>query len=120
MVKPEIRVEELEMEDPTFQCGSVHNARATLTNPTTKSFSYTTELYLGVTKVATSGPGTVTIPAGDSAQVNYGITMPSAEGEHEVYLDVWVGAELIAHYKATENVILEVSPAIEVGPITWE
>ena len=119
LVKPLARVEKLEMEDPTFEGGSVHTARATLTNPTAKEFTYNTELYLDVLKVATSGVGPVTIPAGGSVPVDYTITMPLVEGEYEVYLDVWVGVELIAHYKATVNVTIEVSPAITVGPITW-
>ena len=119
MVKPLVEVEALGSNDPTFEGGSVHVASAILTNPTAKEFTYTTELYLGVTKVATSGAGTVTIPAGGSATVNYSVTMPITEAEYEVYLDIWVGTELIAHYKATENVVIEISPAIEIGPITW-
>lgn len=117
--KPQIKVEKLEMLDPTFEAGSSHTAVATLTNPTTKEFIYTTELYLGVTKVATSGSGTVTIPAGGSVNVNYTIIMPLVEGEYEVYLDVWSAGELLAHYLATENIIIAITPAITVGPITW-
>lgn len=119
-IRPQVKVEELEGLDPTFEAGSVHTATARLTNPTAKEFTYTTELYLGVTKVATSGVGApFAIPAGGSVDVSYTLTMPLAEGEHEVYLDVWVGTELLAHYKATENIIIEISPAIEVGPIIW-
>lgn len=119
-IRPQVKVEELEGLDPQFEAGSVHVARATLTNPTAKEFTYTTELYLGVTKVATSGVGApFAIPAGGSVDVNYTVTMPLAEAEHEVYLDVWVGTELLAHYKATENIIITISPAIEVGPIIW-
>lgn len=119
-IRPQVKVEELEGLDPTFEAGSVHTATARLTNPTAKEFTYTTELYLGVTKVATSGVGApFAIPAGGSVDVNYTVTMPLAEGEHEVYLDVWVGTELLAHYKATENIIITISPAIEVGPIIW-
>ena len=119
MVKPQVIVDKLEL-DPTFEAGSVHTARATLTNPTAKEFTYTTELYLGVTKAATSGVGSVTISAGASLPVDYTVTMPLEEGEYEVYLDVWYGAELLAHYQATVNVTIVISPAIIVGPITWE
>lgn len=115
----EIRVEPLQASDPTFEGGSSHSARALLTNPTAKAFTYTTELYLGVTKVATSGVGAVNIPAGGSVYVDYPIVAPIAEGVYEVYLDVWSDGVLLAHYKATENVTVEVSPAIDVGPITW-
>lgn len=118
-VKPAIKVEPLEALDPTLEAGSAHSATARLTNPTTKEFTYTTELYLGVTKAATSGPGTVTIGPGASVDMTYPIIMPIAEGEYEVYIDVWVGAELIAHYKATENVVISVSPAIDIGDIIW-
>ncbi len=118
-VKPQIKVEKLEGLDPTFESGSVHTARATLTNPTAKEFTYTTELYLDVTKAATSGVGSAAIPAGESRSVDYTVTMPIAEGEYEVFLDVFVGTELLAHYRAGENITIEVVPAIEVGPITW-
>ena len=118
-VKPQVKVEVLWAEDPTFEEGSIHTASAVLTNPTTKEFIYSTELYLGVTKAATSGIGTATIPAGGSVTMDYPITMPLVEGEHEVYLDVWVGGELLAHYKATENVTIEIAPAVVVGPIIW-
>lgn len=119
MVKPLVKVEKLEMEDPAFEAGSIHTATARLTNPTAKAFTYTTELYLGVTKVVTSGVGSVTIPAGGSVDVSYTVTMPLVEAEYEVYLDVWVGTELLAHYKATENITIAISPAIDVGPIIW-
>lgn len=119
MVKPQVEAKVLWAEDPTFEAGSTHVAAAILTNPTAKEFTYTTELYLGVTKAATSGVGSVAIPAGGSVTMNYTVPMPLVEGEYEVYLDVWVGTELIAHYKATVNVIITISPIIEVGPIIW-
>lgn len=118
-VEPQIKAEPLEASDPTFEGGSTHSATAVLTNPTTKEFTYTAELYLGVGKSATSGVGSVTIAAGGSANMQFIVVMPIAEGSYEVYLDVKVGAELLAHYKATEDVVIEVSPAIDVGPITW-
>lgn len=119
MVKPLVKVEKLESDDPIFEAGSTHTARATLTNPTSKDFAYTVELYLGVTKVATSGVGEVTIPAGQSMEVNFTLTMPIIEGDYQPYLDIWVGAELIAHYAATEMVSIAVIPSIIVGPIIW-
>jgi hypothetical protein len=45
--------------------------------------------------------------------------MPLAEGTYEVYLDVWVDTTLIAHYKATEDVTLVITPKIVIGPIIW-
>jgi len=117
-IKPTVKVDTLEL-DPTFEAGSTHTARATLTNPTTKEFTYTVELYLDVTKVVTSGTGEVTIPAGASQYVDFTVTMPLAEGTYQPYIDVWVGTELIAHYAATEVVSIAVAPSIIIGPITW-
>ena len=119
MIKSQVKIEMLEMEDPTFEAGVVKTARARLTNPTAKQFTYTVELYLGVAKVATSGVGTATIPANSYLDVNFTLVMPTVEGDYPVYLDVWHEGELLKHYQATENVVLTISPAIEVGPITW-
>lgn len=109
----------LEMEDPTFQCGSSHTAKAQVRNPTTMSFTYAMELYLDVTKVA-SASKSVTIPAGGSQWVDFPIVMPPVEGSWAVYLDVLVEGELIAHYQATEAVITVISPDVDIIQITWE
>jgi hypothetical protein len=118
-MKSQIRVDLLEMEDPTFEAGATKTARARLTNPTAKQFTYTVELYLGVAKAATSGVSTVTIPANSYLDVNFTVTMPLVEGSYPVFLDVWSDSTLLKHYQATENVVVVISPAIEVGPITW-
>lgn len=118
-VRPQVRVERLQALDPTFEAGSIHTARAELTNPTGKEFAYSVELYLGVMKAATSGVGTVSIPAGQSSYVDFTLTMPADEADYPVYLDIAVAGELIAHYQATENVTVIITPAITVGPITW-
>lgn len=114
-----VKVEMLESDDPTFEAGASKTARALLTNPTAAPFTYDVELYLGVSKVVTSGVGSIAIPAGQSQNVDFTITMPLVEGVYPVYLDITVGGTLIAHYKATEDVTIEVTPAITVGPITW-
>lgn len=122
-IKPQIKVEKLEFEvkDPEFEGGSTHTARATLINPTAKEFTYTSELYLGVTKAATTGVSApFTIPAGGSLIVDYTIpVMPVVEAEYTPYIDAWVGTELIKHFEATEKVTIAISPGIEIGPITW-
>ena len=117
--KPKVEVKLLEMEDPTFEGGSVKVATAVLTNTTTVPWTYAVELYLGITKAATSGVGTVTIPAGASSSVNFTVTMPTAEASYPVYIDVLVVGELIAHYLATEPSVIEVSPAVDIGDIVW-
>lgn len=118
-IEAQLKVEKLESVDPTFEAGSVHTARATITNPTSHDWTYDLELYLGVTKVATSGVGSIGIGAGASQVIDFTLTMPEAEGNWDVYLDAIVDGELIAHYKATEPVIVEITPAVVVGPITW-
>lgn len=119
MIKPQVKIERLEMEDPTFEAGASKTARAKLTNPTAKQFTYKVELYLGVTKKATSGVGSVTIPAGGSVDVNFTVVMPLVEDSYQVFLDVSYNSTLLKHYQATENVTVVISPAIDVGPITW-
>jgi hypothetical protein len=119
MIKPQVNIEMLEMEDPTLEAGVTKTAQARLTNPTAKQFTYTVELYLGVTKTATSGVGTVTIPANSYLDVNFTVVMPLVEGSYPVYLDVWHDTTLLKHYQATEDVVITISPAIEVGPIIW-
>ncbi len=118
-MKPQVIIESLEMLDPTFDGGISKTAKATLTNPTAKQFTYSVELYLGVTKTATSGVGSVTIPAGGSVDVNFTIVTPVVEASYPVFLDVLQAGSLIAHYQATENVIVAIAPKINVGPITW-
>lgn len=118
-MKPQVKVGRLEMEDPTFEAGVTKTARVTLSNPTPKQFTYIVELYLGVTKVATSGAGQVTIPALGSVDATFTLVMPSVEGSYPPFLDVWHEAELLKHYQAVEDVVIAISPAIDVGPIIW-
>lgn len=118
-MKPKVVVEFLEMDDPTFEGGASKTAKARLTNPTAKQFTYKVELYLGITKVATSGVGNVTIPAGGYVDVNFTLVMPMVEASYLVFLDVTYDTTLLAHYEATENVTIIISPTIVVGPITW-
>ena len=118
-MKPQVQAELLEMGDPTFEAGVTKTAKARLTNPTAKQFTYSVELYLGVTKVATSGVGSVTIPANSYLDVSFSIVMPLVEASYPVFLDVWYDSTLLKHYQATENVVIVISPAIEVGPIIW-
>ena len=119
MIEPQVNIEMLEMEDPTFEAGVSKTARARLTNPTAKEFTYTVELYLGVAKVATSGVGTVTIPANSYLDVNFTVVMPMVEESYPAFLDVWHEGTLLKHYQATEDVVIQISPVIEVGPIIW-
>jgi hypothetical protein len=114
-----IPVRELKMEDPTFQSGSSHTANVQVRNPTTKALTYAMELYLDVTRKAVSGKS-VTVPAGATQSVSFPITMPTEEGTWEVYFDVKVAGELIAHFHATEDVVTEIPPDVDIIDITWE
>ena len=124
MIKPQVQIKSVEMDDPTFEGGAVKTATANLHNPTAKQFTYEVELYMatdaqGVNKVATSGVGTVTIAAGGTVATNFGITMPLVEKEYSVFVNVKVASVPLVLYKAVENVVIQISPRIEVGPITW-
>ena len=119
-MEPKVVVEYLEMLDPTFEGGVSKTAKAKLTNPTTKEFTYSVELYLGITKAATSGVGNVIVPAGGSTEVRFTLVTPLVEGSYPVFLDVKYGTTLLAHCEATENVAIIITPIIVVGPIIWE
>ena len=110
----------LESEDPTFEPGETRTAIAPMTNPTGKAWDYTAELYLGLPKVASSGVISFSLAAGETKSVSFPVTMPAAEGTYPVYLDVYVGVDLVGAYQATEDVIIQISPAVVIGPITWE
>lgn len=119
MIKPQVKIDTVEMADPTFTAGAVKTARARLTNPTTKAFTYSVEFYLGITKAATSGASAVTINAGQYQDVNFSLALPAVEGIYPVYLEVRVAGELLTLFQATENVTIEIPPQVVVGPITW-
>ena len=121
-VAPEIVavVSALQLPDnPTFQGGSVQTAVATLSNPTAAQFTYVVELYLNVLKLAGSGLVTVVIPAGGSVSIPLTVTMPLVQGTYEVYLDVKVDNVLIKHFRATQDVTIEITPDIDIISITW-
>lgn len=109
----------IHMEDPTFEVGVAKVATAQITNTGAVEFVYTFELYLGVSKTATSGVITATMPAGSTVPVIFPITMPLVEGDYPVYLDVWHEATLLVHGQASENVVIEATPGVDIGDITW-
>jgi len=123
-MKPQIIIKSVQMDDPTFEGGSTRVARATISNPTSKQFTYDIELYLasdvqGINKVASSGVVSVTVPAGGNAQATFPISMPSTEAVYSVFLNVKVAGTPLTLYKATDNVTIQVTPAVEIGTITW-
>jgi hypothetical protein len=121
----DIIVAKVEMDDPTFESGTVHTARATFTNPKTAPFTYGAQLYLGKTlgdKKAASSVQTFTLNPGASVSKDFSVTMPVltvVQDSFHVYLLVtYEGTELIT-YVSTEDVVCIVSPGIQVGTITW-
>jgi len=110
----------LESEDPTFEAEEVRAAIASMTNPTAKAFNYTAELYLDVTKVASSGAIAFSLAAGETKPLSFPVAMPAVEGTFPVYLDVFVAGELVGAFQATEDVTVVISPVVVIGPITWE
>lgn len=124
-MEPEIRIELFEMDDPTFEAGSSKTAHAVLTNPTEKEFTYDVELYLslsamGMSKVVTSGIGQVTIPGGGSLSTYFTLTMPAVEGEYHVFVNVVVAGNHLVLYRATESVLIVVTPSINIDFIGWQ
>ncbi|GAI85260.1 unnamed protein product [marine sediment metagenome] len=122
-MEPQIKVKGvqwLESEDPTFEAGEARTAIAEMTNPTAKAFDYVGELYLDVTKAASSGSIAFSLAAGETRAVSFPVTMPGVEGIFPVFLDVFVEAEQVGAFRATEDVTVVISPSIIIGPITWE
>ena len=95
------------MSDPEFAAGSVHIAHVPVTNPTPQQWTYNAELYLwkGGTKYNVSEK-IFTLAANSSDTEDFSITMPSAEGTYQVYLDIYVAGNIIGAYQALEDVIV--------------
>ena len=104
---------------PQLNAGQTYTAKASMTNPTGSSFSYNAELYLGLPKVATSGMRSFTLAPGEVKTVSFPVTMPESKGTYPVYLDVFVGTELIAAF-VSDSVTTVILPEIVVGPVIWE
>ena len=118
MTNPDPKVVIMPMEDPTFEALSVHGATAQITNNALSEITYQMELYLGVSKAASSGIQAVVIPAGATVNVPFTMTMPAAIGSYLVYLDITSG-EYLFHGQGAEPVVIEVTPSVTIGPIIW-
>jgi len=91
---------------PEFDPGEPRTAIAPMSNPTARGFDYTAELYLGLLKVASSGVIPFSLAAGETRNISFPLTMPSAQGIYPVYLDVFSNGQLIGAYTATEDVVI--------------
>jgi hypothetical protein len=121
-MKPQVKVGLIQFDqggDPVFGYGTTHVAHVPMTNPTPQAWTYDAELYLGKGKAASSGIVSFTLSAGQTKTIDFSITMPETKGTWSPLIDVLVAGEVIAAYKATEDITVEIAPAIIVGPITW-
>ncbi len=121
-----IILKRMEMDDPNFFDETAHAAHITFQNPKGMAFNYQAELYIGKTvgsKVATSGVIPFSVPAGATAAVDFSITMPRltvATDTYHVYCAVASGGVQIVTYVSTEDVVVNVGPAINITKITWD
>jgi len=93
-----------------FEPGSVHTAKATMTNPTNTGFDYEAYLYMGI-DLAVVSASFFHLNADESKQAEFSVVMPATPGIYPVHLGIFSGGQNIALYKADEDVII-VAPAI--------
>lgn len=121
----QVLVKSVEMDDPTFWDEATQVAAVSFTNPKGMAFDYQGEVYLGKAvgdKKATSGIVNFNIPANSSKAVNFTVKMPKltvATDTYHVYVAVSTGGVPIVTYVATEDVVVNIKPAIDIGTITW-
>jgi len=122
----DVILKSMEMADPIFFDETVHAAHITFQNPKGVAFDYQAELYIGKTldsRKATSGVLAFSIPAAGSMVVDFAITMPKlvvATDTYHVYCVVATGGIPIVTYVSTEDVVVNVNPAIDITIITWD
>jgi hypothetical protein len=95
---------------PSFIAGSTHNAKVTLTNPKTVGFDYTAIISLDS---AASVQANFHLNAGESKDILFAVTMPYISQVYAVTLSVFSGGNLIASYRATEDVTVTAVTCIE-------
>jgi hypothetical protein len=121
-----IELKKMVMEDPTFFDETSHVAHIIFQNPKGVTLNYTAELYLGKTvgdKKATSGQVPFSVSAGGSQTVDFTVTMPRLTVQtdtYHVYCSVSVGGTPIITYISTEDVVVNVNPAINITKVTWD
>lgn len=107
----------VQMDDPTFVPGSTKTAAVTLT-VIPAALGVGVEVWLGLTsaiKTVTSGLQAF-LSTGSAQTRNVTVTMPTAPGTYQVFVDVIYTTVIIAAYIATDTVII---PSAAVSSITW-
>ena len=108
----------------SFDAGSAHIARARMRNPGSESHSYQAELYLGTDpqNKAASTVASFSLSPDEEKDVDFPVAMPVTAGTYHIYLDVYVGDELIAAYMSTEDVTVSelILPDINLISAVWD
>ena len=106
------------MQDPIMAKSSSHGAVAPITVRPSGLYCEA-ELWLtkdaGTTKAATSGLVSFT-SSGTAQSVSFSLTMPSAWGSYQIYIDVYADGMLIGAYVATDLVSI---PDVSIGEPEW-
>jgi len=87
---------------PQFKAGENKTAVINLTNPTAKGFVYNAKLYLGIEQASLVSRD-ISVEPGQTRPVELPVTMPLISGIYPVYFDVYVGNDLLKHYRADDD-----------------
>ena len=90
---------------PEFSPGESRNAVVPMTNPTTKAFDYSAELYMG-TDLALMARKTFHLEAGGSKNISLPIIMPGAAGTYPVNIGVYSGEKFIPPVHKGDDVVI--------------
>ncbi len=88
-----------------FNPGEQKTAIVPMTNPTSKAFDYTAELYMG-TDLALMAREDFHLEAGQSKDISLPVTMPTVVGTYPVNIGVFSGGEFIPPVHKGEDVVI--------------
>ncbi len=93
-----------------FIAGSVHTARAVMTNPTNAAWDYQGILFMGINQ-SSMALVNFHLNAGESKEVSFEIAMPTALGDYPVYIGVYVGSTFLEPLRQGEDVTIVATPS---------
>jgi len=123
----DIKVKEFQT-DPTFDDGTTHTARITFTNPKGQAITYTATLYLAApsdltTPITQSPVKTFSVAAGGSSgPIDFSITTPLLAVSTATFVaccSIVVSGVHVVTFVGATSVVVNFSPAIGWGDITW-